>query len=357
MTRVRVVSVSPPRRRTTWLRARGVQRDRLGRRAGGGPELGGLHHGPLGQLGPRDAGREAEVVLDPRCRGRLATGGHGVEDLGAQALGSSVDGGGQAGRTGADHHQIVQLGRGSGGALPDQRGQLGGVGVAQHLVPPDHHRSLGGRDAEGPQQRLGVRVGLQVHEPVRQPVARRELAQPAGVGREPGPDDAEAVPLADGQGAPDQVGAQDLVAERGIPQQALAQPVRGHLEHLAGVQHDRREERDLPGEQAQLAEEPARPVHPHDLLLRGAERLDDRDPAGEHDDERLVGAALDDEQLAARGRPPRPVAAQHPDPFLAQPRVGAGQVGCLAGWRRGQQLLDIGGDTDGLLRHTNASST
>jgi hypothetical protein len=74
--------------------------------------------------------------------------------------------------------------------------------------------------------------------------------------------------------------------------------LRGHDEYFAVLQCHRREELALPGEQAQLAEEPLRAVHSDDPLLLRAVSLDHRHPTGQHDVERLTRFALDEQHLA-----------------------------------------------------------
>ena len=261
-------------------------------------ELLGLHHGPVGELAAGDPGREPEVVLDPRRRRGLPPGGHTVEKDRREALRGAVDGRGQPGGPGADHGQVEHVDRDVPGAEAGERGQLGRVGVAQHPVAPDHDRRLRRGDAQLAQQALRRGVGLHVDEPVRQPVAAGELAEPVGVGGEPGPDDPEPGPLRDHQRPAQQVGAQDLVAERRVVDAVVAEAVGGDDEQLGRLGRHVGHEGHLPGEQAEIAQEPPRPVHPQHPLLEAAERLHHRDPPGQHDTERVVGGALGDQDLA-----------------------------------------------------------
>ena len=62
------------------------------------------------ELVARDAGREAEVVLDPGRGAGLAARRLALDDERAQTLRGAVDGGGEPGRAGADHDHVV-LGR------------------------------------------------------------------------------------------------------------------------------------------------------------------------------------------------------------------------------------------------------
>ena len=71
------------------------------------------------ELVPGHAGREAEVVLDPRRRPGLPAGRLALDHDRPQALRRAVDGRGQPGRTGADDHGVV-LGRLRLGGEPEQ---------------------------------------------------------------------------------------------------------------------------------------------------------------------------------------------------------------------------------------------
>ena len=72
-----------------------------------GPEPLRLLMGAAAELLARDAGGEAEVVLDPRRRAGLPAGRLALDDDRAQALGGAVDGRGETGRSAADHDGVV----------------------------------------------------------------------------------------------------------------------------------------------------------------------------------------------------------------------------------------------------------
>ena len=101
-----------------------------------GAEHPGLLVAALGQLGPADPAREAEVVADQRARAGLAADRLALDDQRAQPLGGGVDRGGQPGRAGADDDHVevavavVQRG-------PDAPGlaQLGIVGSSSTAPP------------------------------------------------------------------------------------------------------------------------------------------------------------------------------------------------------------------------------
>ena len=99
------------------------------------------------QLGARDPGREAEVVLDPRARPRLATGRPGLGDERPQPLRTGVHGGREAGGPGSEHDEVEALAVDLG-AQTERPRHLGGRRVAHHLGRVHQHRRLRARDVE-----------------------------------------------------------------------------------------------------------------------------------------------------------------------------------------------------------------
>ena len=94
--------------------------------------------GPLGQLGARDAGREAEVVLDPRRGAGLAARGDGVDGDGRRAprRRRRPPPRGPAG-PGADDDQVAASRRSSRRWQPDQRGASSALlGLRSTVAPP-----------------------------------------------------------------------------------------------------------------------------------------------------------------------------------------------------------------------------
>ena len=192
-----------------------VQADRLGRHADGGAELLGLDHGPVGQLRAGDAGREAEVVLDPRRGAGLPAGGDRVERRPSPALPRRRTRRRRA-RPGPAPTTTRSASRRRRGrrAQADDPGQLG---VARGCAAPGS-RARSPRASRSARRRAAAaaprpRVLLQVDPGVRQPVAGGELAQPAGVRRVPRPDDPDAGHRADQQLPAAQEGPQDEVAQ------------------------------------------------------------------------------------------------------------------------------------------------
>ena len=162
---------------STARRGHGRHRRRAGRRGGrraarsaaasagtlsAAPNFSRLHHRPLGQLRARDAGREAEVVLDPRRRARPARRWRRRRARRSQALGGAVDGGGEPGRAGADDDEVAhRLGAvGAPAARPPASSALLGL---RSTVPRQITTGVSaGVTSSCAQQRLGVRVLLQV---------------------------------------------------------------------------------------------------------------------------------------------------------------------------------------------------
>ena len=100
---------------------------------------------PARQLVARHARGEAEVVLDPGGRARLAAGCLALDHDRPEPLGRAVHGGRQAGRPRADDHRVVLRGRRLGRDLEE----LG------HPPKLRSHRGLAVHDANGGEVALG----------------------------------------------------------------------------------------------------------------------------------------------------------------------------------------------------------
>ena len=74
-----------------------------------GAEFGRLGEGAAGERLAGNAGREAEIILDPRRRARLAAERARVEHEHRQAFGRAIDRGGEAGGPGADDRHVIDL--------------------------------------------------------------------------------------------------------------------------------------------------------------------------------------------------------------------------------------------------------
>ena len=77
--------------------------------------------GAAGQLGAADAGREAEVVLDPARGARLAAEHGALDHQRVEPLRGAVDRGAEAGRPAADDEQVDLLARPSSSPIPSAR--------------------------------------------------------------------------------------------------------------------------------------------------------------------------------------------------------------------------------------------
>ena len=75
-----------------------------------GAEPARLLERPARELVARDAGREAEVVLDPRGRAGLTAGRFALDDDGPETLRGAVDGRREAGGTRTDDHCVILRG-------------------------------------------------------------------------------------------------------------------------------------------------------------------------------------------------------------------------------------------------------
>ena len=267
----------------------GLERDRAVGSRGSRAELARLADGAAGELGAADAGREAEVVLDPARRSGLAAERGALDDQRVEPLGGAVDGGGEAGGAAADDEQVDFLARRQLASDPERAQHLASRGVLQlGAAREPHERRL----------RSVRRCGLVPGE--REPVGAGEvehLHRRLGRARS---DDLEADPLDALERLPaGDEGREDEVAERSVVEQECAQRVAVDRDVAQRLGHDRGQEDGLPGEEVQLAEEAGGAVA--DDLVAG--RIEDRDLALTDGDER-IGRISDAEQHVADGCAP-----------------------------------------------------
>ena len=163
---------------------------------------------------------------------------------------------------------------------------------------------------------------------MREPVARRELAQPARVGRVARSEDPESGAKSDQDRAPDDERAQDQIAEHRISGHDLAQPVRGHDEYLAGLACDCRHEHGLARQQVELAEEPPWAVCGNQAL-GAVPALDDRDQSLQNDDEVVALVPRLEDHVAGARAAALPLRFQRPYLLRAEAGIGAVGVRCL----------------------------
>ena len=132
----------------------GLERERAIGRCGTGAELAGLRDGPGGELGAADAGREAEVVLDPARRARLAAEGAALDDERVEAFGRAVDGRAEPGRTAPDDNEVDLLARGE--LEPDAERRDTSPGVGLRSSGPPGSRTSGSASSPSPSIRASA---------------------------------------------------------------------------------------------------------------------------------------------------------------------------------------------------------
>ncbi len=118
-----------------------------------------------------------------------------------------------------------------------------------------------------------------------------------------------------------QVGPQDQIAEHEVVGDELAHPLGRDDEDLAVLDRFGGEERHLAFQQSELAQEAAGTVHaqyPAFAVLVAL--VDDRDLAGEDDEEVVAGRALSDQHLAGANRSTRATDLERRDLVVRQPR-------------------------------------
>ena len=94
-----------------------------------GAEALGLEQRVPGQLRSRDAGREAEIVLDPRAGAGLTAGGDRVGGEHVEPFGRRVHRGGEPGGAGADHDEVVDVVVSSVSGEAGAAGEVGKRGI------------------------------------------------------------------------------------------------------------------------------------------------------------------------------------------------------------------------------------
>ena len=146
-----------------------------------------LGHEPVGQLAAGDAVRETGVVIDLVADRGLAAERAGVHDHGVDALPGGVNRRRQPGRSASDDDQIV----GGPVGLEGEADAAGQRLVARvHLVRPvqvDHRRDGLPAALQLLDPLDGIRVGVDVHVGVADPVGRQELLDPPAVRAPRGP--------------------------------------------------------------------------------------------------------------------------------------------------------------------------
>ena len=142
-----------------------------------------LGEGAAHQRHAGNAGRKAEIILDPgRCAG-LAAKGAAVERQHRETLRAGIDRGRQPGRAGADHGDVEDMIGVDRADQADAAAERGFGRIAQQLAArAEHDRQLLGRDLEALDQGARAFVLVRVETGVRMAVAGEEALQPQHVG-------------------------------------------------------------------------------------------------------------------------------------------------------------------------------
>jgi len=174
-----------------------VQAGRLAGDAQGCAEFLGLRQGSTGQRRPRDAGRKSEVIFDLRAGPRLAAGRERLDDAHPQTFRGGIDGGRQAGGTGAHDYQIIEP------AVIELRidaeafGDVAVAWVAEHvLAAADDHGNVIRPDMKALEQRrhIGIALDIDVVKGLR--IARQERLQAQRIRRMPRTEQQDLAPAA-----------------------------------------------------------------------------------------------------------------------------------------------------------------
>ncbi len=203
------------------------------------------------------------------------------------------------------------------------------VGLRNTRSTGDHDWRLLRAHAETTDQLLGRGIALQIEPAMRHAIPRAEVPEAARVRRIAGADDAKADPRADQNLAPQEKRAEHDVSERGVLRHEAPQFLRRRDVHLSGLAHDRGEQRRLPRDEAQLAEEAAAAVHGERALVVRAVVGDDLHLAGGDDEERVVPLAFAIEDVARTGRAVLRVRRDQGELLLRQVRERSLEIRCL----------------------------
>ncbi len=239
-----------------------------------GAELLRLVEGARPQRLPGDAGGEAEVVLDLRAGAGLPAGRHGLEHHHVEPLGRAVHRGCQPRRPGADDHQVVHDGCVHHRVEPEAVGDLGVARVLQHLLTAaDEDGDVAGGDVELVEQRLHVRVALDVDVLVGVAVAHQEGLHPQGRRRVERAQDHHLAEAAREQpDAPQDVRPDEQLRQLAVGLHHRLQVRRVHAQHAQLGPGPPAHQDVPPGQLGDLPGELARHVHV-DQLLAGPARV------------------------------------------------------------------------------------
>ena len=240
------------------------ERDRAVRRRRPRAELPRLGDRAAGELGSGDAGREAEVVLDPARRARLPAERGALDDQRVQALGGAVDRRAESRRPAADDQQVDLLARRELAADAER---------ARHLTRRGRAQLRAARQAHDRRRAVVGRL-------VRHVNGRRLLRAKSSIrivaADECGPTISRPSPSTVCSASRRAMNVESTRSLSGPSSNSrLAQHVAIDGDVAQRLRHHRRDEDRLPRQQVQLAQEPRRAVA--DDLLPGP--VDDRDLA------------------------------------------------------------------------------
>ena len=180
-------------------RAAPVEADGAARRQQLGAEAACLRRRPVREVGAREPGGEAEVVLDPRALSRLAAGRLPLDDDRPQALRRAVDRSSEPGRASADDDEVVERKIGPG-LEPDALGDRRRVRPDERLaVREEHDGQLRASDRSGLEQARPL-VRLHLEPAIRHLAVREQVADALRVLRPAVADDRHALVV--GRGPP-----------------------------------------------------------------------------------------------------------------------------------------------------------
>ena len=229
-----------------------LERERAVRGRRAGVELARLGDRAAGQLRAADAGREAEVVLDPARRAGLAAERGALDDERVEPLGGAVDGGAEAGRAAADDEQVDLLASGRARARSRARGRPRRCSAARSSGPP-------GRRTSGSSLRVELLAGAVVPARAGGGIRRANSTSRRVVRGVAAPTISRPIPS---RPAAPRGGAMKVESSRSLSDAVLEQQRAQRLaldrDVAQRLGHDRRQEDGLAREQVHLAEEAAR---------------------------------------------------------------------------------------------------
>ena len=203
--------------------------------------------------------------------------GDGVDGQRAQTLGRGVHRRGQPGRSGADDDDVVAAFGQRVGRQTELEGELAGRRPLEHAPRRDGDRQVGGASRRGRSRRAATSASVSASIQwcgSRLRAAYSRSAIDAGVNSDPTICSVSAAARHQRRSAGEER-LEDDVAQPRVGQHPRAEDVGRHHHDLARLGDPGRQVRALPGDQVDLAEEPAGAVAGDQLAVR-PEHLDER---------------------------------------------------------------------------------